>query len=115
MKYMILINHTDQALESWTSMSEAERAQGYQAHADLHEDLIRSGEMVAAEILADPSQARRVSVEDGRPRTVDGLEPGTGHLAGFYLVDCENFERAVEYAARIPEARLGLVEVRPVR
>ena len=36
------------------------------------------------------------------------------HLAGFFLVDCESFERAIEIAARVPEAELGLVEVRPV-
>jgi hypothetical protein len=36
------------------------------------------------------------------------------HLAGFYLVECESIDRAVEHAARIPEAALGMVEVRPV-
>ncbi len=36
------------------------------------------------------------------------------HLAGFFLIDCASLDRAVEWAARIPEATLGLVEVRPV-
>jgi hypothetical protein len=36
------------------------------------------------------------------------------HLAGFFLIECESMERAIGYAARVPEAALGLVEVRPV-
>jgi hypothetical protein len=54
-------------------------------------------------------------VKDGRTITTDGpFAELKEHLAGFYLLDCESIERAVEIAARIPEAALGLVEVRPV-
>jgi hypothetical protein len=116
MKYMIIISHNQQAMESWSQMSESDRALGFQAHEALHDDLNSSGEMVVAEVLADASQAKRVLVSAGRTSTVDGPVPDSGgHLAGFYLVDCDNMERAVEWAARIPEAAFGLVEVRPVR
>lgn len=115
MKYMILINHNQQAREAWEHMSESERAAGYQAHGALHNDLVQSGEMVVAEALADPTQAKRVLVTDGRTTTTDGPFPEMKeHLAGFYLVECESVDQAVAHAARIPEAAFGTVEVRPV-
>ena len=56
-----------------------------------------------------------MSVEDGRTLTTDGPFPEMKELlAGFFLVECESMDRAVEIAAMIPEAPLGLVEVRPV-
>lgn len=115
MKYMILISHNKEARDAWESFSDAERAKGYQAHAELHDALTESGEMVVAEALADPSQAKRVLVTAGKATTTDGPFPEMKeHLAGFYMVECENIDKAVEYAARIPEAAFGLVEVRPV-
>jgi hypothetical protein len=54
-------------------------------------------------------------VLDGRTMTTDGpFAEVKEQLAGFFLIECESFERAIEHAARVPEATLGLVEVRPV-
>jgi hypothetical protein len=115
MKYLILIHHNQQATELWASMSAEERAEGILAHTELHRDLVDSGEMVASEALADPSQARRVLVSAGQTTVTDGpFAELKEHLAGFYLVDCESIDRAIEHANRIPEAAFGLVEVRPV-
>ncbi|MDI1461442.1 YciI family protein [Catellatospora sp. KI3] len=114
MKYAILINHNKEARDAWQSFSAAQRSEGYAAHQSLHDDLENSGEMVAAEALADPSNAKRVLVSAGSVSTTDGPFDQSEHLAGIYLIDVENVERAVEYAARIPEAAFGLVEVRPV-
>jgi hypothetical protein len=115
MKYLILIHHNQQATELWASMSAEERAEGILAHTELHRDLVDSGEMVASEALADPSQARRVLVSAGQTTVTDGpFAELKEHLAGFYLVDCESIDRAIEHATRIPEAAFGLVEVRPV-
>jgi hypothetical protein len=115
MKYLIMIHHNQKALETWGAMSEAERAEGMQAYAAFHADLVKSGELVANEALADPSQGVRVTVQDGETTTADGpFAEAKEHLAGIYIVDVKGRERAVELAARIPEAALGLVEVRPV-
>jgi hypothetical protein len=115
MKYLILIHHNQQARDLWASMSSEEQAEGIQAHAELVRDLVESGEMVLSEALADPSQAKRVLVEHGRATVSDGpFAELKEHLAGFYLVECETIDRALEYAARIPEAIFGTVEVRPV-
>jgi hypothetical protein len=55
-------------------------------------------------------------VDEGRTMTTDGpFAEGKEHLAGFFLLECESIDRAVEHAARLPEAAFGLVEVRPVR
>lgn len=115
MKYMILINHNQQARSSWENMSDEQRAAGYSAHASLVEDLAGSGELVVSDALADPSHAKRVTVDDGKVITADGPFPEMKeHLAGYYLVDCDSIERAVKHASRIPEAAFGLVEVRPI-
>jgi hypothetical protein len=65
--------------------------------------------------LPDLCEAKRVSVREGRTLTTDGpFAEAKEYLAGFYLVECESIERAVEIAARTPDAAYGEVEVRPV-
>ena len=115
MKYVILIHHNPTTRRLWEGLSEAERREGLQVYTALNEDLITSGEMIVTEALAEPSLARRVQVREGRTMTTDGpFAEVKEHLAGFLLVDCESIERAVEIAARVPEAAFGVVEVRPV-
>ncbi len=115
MKYLILIYNNERTREVWEGLSGAERAEGMQAHMSLVEDLSESGEFIVMEALADPARSKTVSVRDGRPVSSDGpFAEMKEYLVGFYLVDCDSIERAVEHAARIPEAALGLVEVRPV-
>lgn len=115
MKYLILIYANAASRSVWEGLSATQRAEGLQAYAELTEDLDRSGERIASEPLADPSQTRRVTVHEGRTTTTDGpFAEAKEHLAGFYLVDCDGVNRALEIAARVPEAHLGLVEVRPV-
>ena len=110
-----MIHHNEQSRAAWQAFSEAQRAEGIGAHAALLDDLAEAGELVISEALADPSQAKRVLVRDGGTTTADGpFAELKEHLAGFYLVDCESIHRAVEHAARIPEAAYGGVEVRPV-
>ena len=115
MKYLILIYSNAESRKIWEGFSDAQRAEGYRYYAGLNEDLTASGEMIVSEALADPSLAKRVSVREGQTMTTDGpFAEVKEHLAGFYLLECESMERAVEHAARIPEAEMGLVEVRPV-
>jgi len=113
-KYLILIYSNPESREIWEGLSADERGGGLSAYTALNEDLIASGEMIVTEALADPSMGKRVSVHEGRTTTTDGPFAEVKELvAGFYLVECESTERAIEIAARVPEAELGLVEVRP--
>jgi hypothetical protein len=114
-KYLILIWSNPASREIWDGFSDAEKADGFAAYAALEEELVASGEMIVSEALADPSLTKRISVREGRTMSTDGpFAEAKELLAGFFLVDCESTERAVEVAARVPEAQLGLVEVRPV-
>jgi hypothetical protein len=114
MKYVILIYSNPQSREAWEGFSEAERAEGLKTYAALNADLTASGELIVTQALADPSLTKRLSVHEGRTTTTDGpFAEAKEQLAGFYLIETETLERAIEIAARVPEADLGLVEVRP--
>jgi hypothetical protein len=113
-KYLILIWSNPESREIWESFSADEKAEGFAYYAALAEELEASGELIATEALADPSLTKRVTVREGETMTSDGpFAEAKELLAGFFLLDCESAERAVEIAARLPEAELGLIEVRP--
>lgn len=112
MKYMLLI-YSNPA--TWETLS-TEELNGLMGEAGaLMKELTDSGEWVGGEALAHPSQTKTVKVRDGVPATTDGpfLE-AKEHLAGYCVIDCETPERAVEIAARWPDARLCAMEVRPL-
>ena len=114
MKYLILIYHNPGTREIWESFSEAEQAEGLAVYRALNEELAASGELVATEALADAGMGKAVTVRDGQTVTSDGpFAEAKEQLAGFYLVDCDSMERAIEIAARIPEASDATIEVRP--
>jgi hypothetical protein len=114
-KYLVLIYSNPASREIWESFSDEQQADGFRYYNALGEELAASGELIVSEALADASLTRRVSVIGGRTLTSDGpFAEAKELLAGFFLLDCESMDRAVEVAARVPEAELGLVEVRPV-
>jgi hypothetical protein len=114
-KYVILIYRNPASQRIWESFPDLRRAEGLREYAALNKALAESGELVATEALADQSLGKRISVRDGAAMTMDApLAEAKEQLAGFFLIDCEDMARAVEIAARVPEAVLGLVEVRPV-
>ena len=80
------------------------------------DDMRKKGLLLAAEPLFPVKTAKTVRVRDGRVSITDGPFAETKEqLAGFYLVDAASHEEAVQLAARIPPAREGSIEVRPVR
>jgi hypothetical protein len=114
-KYLILIYSNPASREIWEGFSDEQRAEGFRYYGAITEELAASGELIVTEALADPSLTRRVTVRDGQTVTSDGpFAEAKELLAGFYLLECDSMERAVEVAARLPEAELGLIEVRPV-
>lgn len=115
MKYLIQIWQNPQSRAMWEQLPEDSQMSGLAVYQALNAELADSGEMIAAEALADPSLATRVTAGESGVVTSDGPFAEVKELlAGFYFVDVESKERAVEIAARIPEAAFGLVEVRPV-
>lgn len=74
-----------------------------------------SGELIVSEGLADPELGKRVSVRNGQTMTTDGpFAEVKEYVAGFYLIECDSMETAVERAALVPDAATGWVEVRPI-
>jgi hypothetical protein len=113
MKYLVMIYSNPASRAAWSGFSDAEKSAGLREYAALVEELAGTGELVVTEALADPSHARRPSVAVS-PLPGDGpFAEAKEQLAGFFLVECAGMERALEIAARIPEARHGLVQVRP--
>jgi hypothetical protein len=114
-KYLILIYDNPDSRAIWQGLSEAQRTESIGGYRALDEVLAAAGEKIVSEALADSSLTKRVLVRDGRTMTTDGpFAEVKEQLAGIYLIECEGMERAVEYAAMIPEASFGVVEVRPV-
>jgi hypothetical protein len=114
MKFLIGLHINPTVLDALTDEEKTALGAG---HGAFIEALKESGELILTQALADPSQAAVVSVRNGQPAVTDGpfLE-SKEYLGGFYLIDCESKERAIELAARIPDAAIpGLgVEVRQV-
>ena len=114
MKYLVLIYHNAQARQMWERMTEGEQAAGLKLYAALHAELVASGELLASEPLADARLGKRISAQGEQTLVTDGpFAEVKEQLAGFFLVECDSEQRAIEIAARVPEARFGLVEVRP--
>ena len=114
MQFLISMHINPAVLDSLTDEEKAAIGDG---HGTFIETIKKSGELITTQALVDPSQAAVVSVRNGQPAVTDGpfLE-SKEYLGGFYLVDCESKERAIELAALIPDAAIqGLgVEVRQV-
>jgi hypothetical protein len=112
MKYLLLIYSAPGAFED---LSEDDRA-AMMTEAGRHtEELAASGELVSGGALADADNGKTVRVRDGVPATTDGpFAEAKEQLAGYYVVDCEDIERATQIAAEDPAARFWAVEVRPI-
>ena len=114
MKFVISLHINPAVLDALTDEEKAAIGDG---HGAFIEALRSSGELITTQALVDPAQAAVVQVRNGQPVVTDGpfLE-SKEYLGGFYLIDCENKERAIELAAQIPDTRIeGLgVEVRQV-
>jgi hypothetical protein len=115
MKYLILIQSNERSLAVWEKLSDEQRMEFGRGHLLLTDEMAKAGVRVASEGLADPSLARWVSVRDGRTVASDGpFAEVKEHLAGFYLIDCEDLDEAIGWAAKVPDAAFTQVEVRPV-
>lgn len=114
MRYLILIHSNPKSREVWETLTDEQQTAFGRAHFALTDELVGTGELVASEGLPDPSRSTWVSVRDGCILSGDGpYAEVKEYLAGFYLLDC-TLERAVEVAAKAPDAAYGFVEVRPV-
>ena len=109
MKYMLLVYLDEQVL------SDSEREHCYVESARLTQDLNASGQYLAASPLHPVSTATSVRVRDGKRVVTDGPFAETREqLGGFYLIEARDLDEAMNIAERIPPAKFGTVEIRPV-
>jgi hypothetical protein len=112
MQYLLLI-YGDQ--DGWKSRSEEENGQLMQDYYQFTQELEQSGAMVAGNALQPTETATTVRVRNDETLTTDGPFAETKEqLGGYYLVDVGSIDEALEWAAKIPGAWHGSVEVRPV-
>ena len=106
MKYMLLI-YTDPANER------ADEQAMYAEYGAFAESLAQAGKMLGGDELTDPQTGTLVRVREGERLVVDGPYSETKeHLGGYFLVEAADLDEAIGYAARIPGARYGTIEVR---
>lgn len=109
MKYMLLI-YTDE--QSW---SDGERESCYAESAQLCQTLDASGQYVSANPLHPVATATSVRVREGKRLVTDGPFAETREqLGGYFLIEVRDLDEAIAVAGRIPGARKGTVEIRPV-
>ena len=109
MKYMLLIYGDEQAL------NDSERQQCYTESTHLAHQLKSNGQYLAASPLQPTSTATSVRVRDGKQLVTDGpFAEMREQLGGYYLVNAKDLDEAIGIAGRIPAARMGTVEIRPV-
>jgi hypothetical protein len=109
MKYMLLIYADEQA---WT---EPEREACYEESTEVARQLKAKGQFVATSPLQPVATATSVQIRGGKKTVHDGPFAETREqLGGFFMIDVANLDEAIAVAARIPGARKGTVEIRPV-
>ena len=112
MRYMLLVHH-DQ--EAFARRSEAERNGLIRESVQLANQLHAKGQYFGAAPLHPSSETTCVQVRDGKRLVTDGPFAETREqIGGYFLVEAKNREEAIEIAGKIPGARIGTVEVRPV-
>ena len=109
MKYMLLVYMDEHA------MSEQEREHCYVESAQLTQDLNARGQYLSASPLHPVSTATSVRVRDGKRVVTDGPFAETREqLGGYYVIDAKDLDEAMGIAERVPPARFGTIEIRPV-
>jgi hypothetical protein len=112
MRYGLLIYTNEADRPVWGTPDGDAEAKGYDA---FYGEVTKRGVLRAGDPFLRVAEAKSVRVRDGRAQVVDGPAVQTPEqLGGYYLVECNGLDEAVELAARIPGATYGTIEVRPV-
>ncbi len=112
MRYMLLIYDAE---SQWASMTEAQRGQMFQEYMAFTEGIKKSGHHVSSAPLQPVATATTVRVRNGKTASTDGPFAETREqLGGYYIIEASNLDEATGIAARIPSARIGSIEVRPI-
>lgn len=113
MRYLCLIYDEEKKV---ADMSQTDQEKFMGDYFTFTEDVKKSGHYIAGEALQPVSTATTVRVRNGKISTTDGPFAETKEqLGGYYLINARDLNDAIKVAARIPSARLGTIEVRPIQ
>jgi hypothetical protein len=112
MQYMLLI-YDDPSV--WAAMAEDEANAYYAEYVSYTNALRDSGKLVAGDQLQPTSTATSIRIRGGKTLTTDGPFAETKEvLGGYYLINADSLDEALEWGAKIPSSRVGTIEVRPL-
>lgn len=112
MQYLLLIYEAE---ASWNAINEADRQNVYREYMDLVQELKAKGKYIGGHQLQPVGTATTARVRDGKKLITDGPFAETREqLGGYFLVEAKDLDDALAIATRIPGARIGSIEVRPV-
>lgn len=112
MKYLCLIYASE---IDWANMPKQQMESVNKEYFDFTNDIKKSGQYIGGDALQPTSTATTVRVRQGKISTTDGPFAETKEqLGGYYLIDAKDLNAAIQVAARIPSARDGSIEVRPI-
>ena len=112
MRYLLLIYQNEPEHEK---LSQEELIAEYNAYMAFGDEARQRGVYHSSDVLAPGSSATTVQVRGGKTLTTDGPFAETKEqLGGYYLLNCKDLDEAIEFAAKIPTARNGSIEIRPI-
>jgi len=101
--------------EAWDTLGLAERQRMYNEQMRIAEEVTASGQYLGGHPLHPPSTATSIRVRDGKRLVTDGPFAETREqLGGYFLIEAKDLDEATKIAARIPAAKVGTIEVRPL-
>ena len=113
MQYLLLIYDNENV---WNEMSKQESAQAFGEYEQFTADIKKSGHFKSGDALQPVATATTVRIRDGKLQTTDGPFAETKEqLGGYYLIEAKDLDEATKIAAKIPSARYGSIEIRPVQ
>ncbi|MCB8944201.1 MAG: YciI family protein [Ardenticatenaceae bacterium] len=112
MRYMLLI-YSDEMAESQRTPGQNEAMMA--EYGRFTQEVRQRGSFRNGDALQPTSTATTVRIQNGKTIATDGpFAPTTVQLGGFYILDCQHLDEAIELAAKIPAAKEGAVEIRPI-
>ncbi|MFN7967570.1 MAG: YciI family protein [Acidobacteriota bacterium] len=112
MRYLLLIYDNE---ATWEQMPEAEQQAMFGEYMEFTKSIVASGHYRGGDALQPTTTATTVRVRDGRPVITDGPFAETREqLGGYYLIEAPDLDQALSIAGRIPSARIGSIEIRPI-
>ena len=113
MKFMFMIYHDENVLDA---LPKGEMQTLIDSALDYDDEIRETGHYIVSDALESSRMARTIRVRGGKVSTTDGPFAETKEqLGGFFLIEAKDIDEACEVASRFPPARVGIIEVRPVR